>query len=91
MVSSHLEFFDLEQWKLYYTDNQCLLCKLTRRKVCLHQHCPQKTNEESAVVALQVVVHEATSKANLAIEDVVHLFGGEVKVVMISRIISFSK
>jgi hypothetical protein len=50
-----------------------------------------KTKEEPAVVALQVAVHEATSKLNLAILVLVHLFGGEVKVVMISWIISFSK
>ncbi len=50
-----------------------------------------KTKDEPAVVALQVVVHEATSKLNLAMGVLVHLFGGEVKVVMISWIISFSK
>jgi hypothetical protein len=47
--------------------------------------------EDPAVVALHVLVHEATSKLNLAIGVMVHLFGGEVKVVMISLIISFSK
>jgi hypothetical protein len=47
--------------------------------------------KEPAVVALQVVVYEATSKLNLAIGVMVHLFGGEVEVVMISWIISFSK
>jgi hypothetical protein len=50
-----------------------------------------KTKEEPAVVALQVVVHEATSKLNLAIGVKVHLFGGEVEVVIISWIIFFSK
>ncbi len=49
------------------------------------------TKEEPAVVALQVVVHEATSKLNLAIGVMVHLFGSEVKVVMISWITSFRK
>jgi hypothetical protein len=35
-----------------------------------------------------VVVREATSKLNLAIGDVVHLFGGEVEIVMMSWIIT---
>jgi hypothetical protein len=50
-----------------------------------------KTKEESAVVALQVVVYEATSKLNLAIGVMGHLFGGEGEVVVISWIISFIK
>ena len=50
-----------------------------------------KAKEEPAVVAFQVVVHEETSKLNLAIGVLVHLFGGEVEVVMISWIITFSK
>jgi hypothetical protein len=52
----------------------------------------QKAKEEPAVVvALQVVLHEATSKLNLAIGVLVLLFDDEVKVVMILRTISFSK
>jgi hypothetical protein len=43
------------------------------------------------LVALRVVVHDATSELNLAIGVMVHLFGREVEVVMISWIISFSK
>ena len=50
-----------------------------------------KPKEEPAMVALQVVVHELTSKLTLAIGVMVHLFGGNVKVVMISWIISFRK
>jgi hypothetical protein len=50
-----------------------------------------KPKEEPAVVALQVVVHESTSKLTLAIGVMVHLFGGDVEVVMISWIIFFSK
>jgi hypothetical protein len=50
-----------------------------------------KTKEDSAVVALGVVVHEATSKSNLAVEVMVHLFGSEVEAGMISWIIFFSK
>jgi hypothetical protein len=43
------------------------------------------------MAALEMVVHEATSKLNLAKGVMVHLFGGEAKGVMISLIISFSK
>jgi hypothetical protein len=50
-----------------------------------------KTKGEPAVVVLRVVVLEATSKLNLAIRLLVHLFSGEVEVVMIPWIISFSK
>ncbi len=50
-----------------------------------------KAKEDPTVVALQVVVHEATSKLNLAVGVLVHLIGSEVMVVMISWIISFSK
>jgi hypothetical protein len=50
-----------------------------------------KTKEEPGVVALQVVAHEATSELNLAIGVMVHLFGSEVEVLMISWIISFGK
>jgi hypothetical protein len=49
-----------------------------------------KTNEESAVVALPLVVHEDTIEFNWARGPMVHLFGSELKVVMISWIISFS-
>jgi hypothetical protein len=50
-----------------------------------------KTKDETAVAALQVVVHETTSKLNLAIGVLVHLFDGKVEIVMKSWIISFSK
>ncbi len=50
-----------------------------------------KTKEEPAVVVLQLVVHEATSKLYFSIGVLLHLFGGEVEVVMISWIISFGK
>jgi hypothetical protein len=50
-----------------------------------------KTKEEPAVVVLQVVVHEATSKKKISMGVLVHQFGGEVEVVLISWIISFGK
>jgi hypothetical protein len=50
-----------------------------------------KTKEEHAVAVLQVVVHEATSKLYVSMGFLVHLLSGEVEVVMISWIISFSK
>jgi hypothetical protein len=50
-----------------------------------------KPKEEPAVVALQVVVHESTSKLTSATGVMVHLFHGDVEVVMISWIISFRK
>jgi hypothetical protein len=40
--------------------------------------------EEPAMVVLQVVVHEATSKLNFSMGILVHLLGNEVEVVMIS-------
>jgi hypothetical protein len=50
-----------------------------------------KPKEEPAVVALQVVVNESTSKLISATGITVHLFGSDVEVVMISWIISFRK
>jgi hypothetical protein len=47
--------------------------------------------EEHAVVALQVVVRESTSKLTLATGVMVHLFGSDVEVVMISWITYFRK
>jgi hypothetical protein len=45
-----------------------------------------KTNEEPAVVALPLAVHEDTIEFNWARGPIVHLFGGELEVVMISWI-----
>ncbi len=89
MVSRNSVLLDWEQWLLYITNNQCLLCKWTGKKVHLHQHCPQ-TNEEPAVVALPLAVHEDTIEFNWARGPMVHLFGGELEVVMISWITYFS-
>ncbi len=50
-----------------------------------------KPKEKPAVVALQVVVHESTSKLTLDTGVMAHLFGDDVEVVMISWIISFRK
>ncbi len=50
-----------------------------------------KPMEEHAVVALQVVVRESTSKLTLATGVMVHLFGSDVEVVMISWITYFRK
>ncbi len=47
--------------------------------------------EEPDVVALQVVVHKSTSRLILATGVTVHLFSGDVKIAMISWIISFRK
>jgi hypothetical protein len=63
---------------------------MTGRKVRLHQHCPQKTNKDPAVVALPLVVHEETIEFNWARGPMVHLFGSEIEVVMISWITSFN-
>jgi hypothetical protein len=43
-----------------------------------------KTNKEPSVVALPLVVHEETIEFNWARGPLVHLFGSELKVVMIS-------
>ncbi len=48
------------------------------------QRLSLKHKEEPAMVALRVVVHEPTSKLTLATGIMVHLFGGDVEVVMIS-------
>jgi hypothetical protein len=50
-----------------------------------------KPKEEPAVVALQVVVYESTSKLILASGVTVHLFGGEVELVMMCMIIYLKK
>jgi hypothetical protein len=49
-----------------------------------------KTNEEPAVVALPVVVHEVTIEFNWANRPTVHFFGTELDIFMISWITSFS-
>ncbi len=49
-----------------------------------------KTNKEPAVVALPLVVHEDTIGFNCTRGPMVHLFGSELEVFMISWIISFS-
>jgi hypothetical protein len=48
-----------------------------------------KTNKEPAAVALSLVVYEDTIEFNWARGPMVHLFGSELKVVMISWITSF--
>ncbi len=55
------------------------------------QTLSSKPKEEPAVVALHVVVHESTSKLTLATGVMVHLFGGDIELEMISWIISFRK
>ena len=50
-----------------------------------------KTKEEPDVVALGVVIHESTSKLTSATAVMVHLFGGDVELVMITWIIYFRK
>jgi hypothetical protein len=55
------------------------------------QTLSSKPMEERAVVALQVMVHESISKLILATGVMVHLFGGDVKVVMIFWMTSFRK
>ncbi len=49
-----------------------------------------KTNKEPAVVALPLVVHEDTIEFNWARGPMVHHFGSELEVFMISWITSFS-
>jgi hypothetical protein len=49
-----------------------------------------KTNKEPAVVALPLVVHEDTIEFNWARGPMVHLFGSELEVLMISWITYFS-
>jgi hypothetical protein len=49
-----------------------------------------KTNKEPAVVALPLVVHEDTIEFDWARGPMVHLFGSELEVVMISWITYFS-
>jgi hypothetical protein len=50
-----------------------------------------KTYKEPAVVALPLGVHEETIEFNWARGPMVHLFGSELEVVMISWITSFSR
>jgi hypothetical protein len=51
---------------------------------------PSKTNKESAVAALPLVVRDDTIEFNWARGPMVHLFGSELEVVLISWITSFS-
>ncbi len=55
------------------------------------QTLSSKPKEEPAVGALRAVVHESTSQLTSATGVMVHRFGGDVEVVMISWIISFRK
>ncbi len=55
------------------------------------QTLSSKPKEEPAVVALRVGVHESTSKLTFATGVMVHLFGGDVEVVMICWIVYFRK
>ncbi len=50
-----------------------------------------KPKEEPAVVALEVGVHESTSKLISATGVMVHLFGGDVELVMICWLVYFRK
>jgi hypothetical protein len=81
-VQSHSVALDLEQWKLYKMDN---------KESMASQTLSLKPKEEPAVVALRAVVHESTSKLTSATGVMVHLFGGDLKAVMIFWIISFKK
>jgi hypothetical protein len=47
------------------------------------QTLSSKPKEEPAVVALRVVVHESTTKLTSVTGVMVHLFGGDVELVMI--------
>ena len=47
------------------------------------QTLSSKPKEEPAMVALGVVVHESTTKLTSATGVMVHLFGGDVELVMI--------
>ncbi len=55
------------------------------------QTLSSEPKEEPAVVALGVVVHESTSKLTSATGIMVHLFGGDVELVMICWIVYFRK
>jgi hypothetical protein len=50
-----------------------------------------KTNKEPAVVALPLAVHEDTIEFNWARGPMVHLFGSELEVFMISWIKPFNE
>jgi hypothetical protein len=50
-----------------------------------------KTNKEPAVVALPLAAHEDTIEFNWARRPMVHLFGSELEVVMISWITYYSE
>jgi hypothetical protein len=52
------------------------------------QTLSSKPKDKPAVVALQVGVYESTFKLTLATGVIVHLYGGDIEVVMISWIIS---
>ncbi len=53
------------------------------------QRLSSKPKEEPAVVALAVVAHESTTKLTYATGVMVHLFGGNVELVMICLIVYF--
>jgi hypothetical protein len=55
------------------------------------QKMSSKPKEEPAVVALGVVVHESTTKLTSATGVMVHLFGGDVELVMICWIVYVRK
>ncbi len=55
------------------------------------QTLSSKPKEEPAVVALGVVLHESTYKLTSATGVMVHLFGGDVELVMIFWIVHFRK
>ncbi len=55
------------------------------------QTLSSKLKEEPAVVALGVVVNESTTKLTSATGVVVHLFRGDVELVMICWIVYFRK
>ncbi len=51
------------------------------------QTLPSKPKEEPDVITLEVLVHESTSKLTSATGVMVHLFGGDVELVMICLIV----
>ncbi len=55
------------------------------------QTLSSKPKEEPAVIALGEVVPESASQLTSATRVMVHLFGGDVELVMMSWIISFKK
>ncbi len=55
------------------------------------QTLSSKPKEDPTVVALGVVVHESTTKLTSATGVMVHLFGGDVELVLICWIVYFKK